>query len=55
MEMTEYDIEVQYAWKIFKETKQLQQILMKRYYYEFMELKKKELYTLDEFVKELPF
>ena len=55
MTITEDDIEAQFAWAIFKETKQLQQILLKRYYYEFMKLKENETYTLEEFVKALPF
>ena len=55
MAITEYDIEAQFAWSIFKETKQLQQILLKRYYYEFMKLKENETYTLEEFEKALPF
>lgn len=55
MTITEDDIEAQIAWLIFKETKQLQQILLKRYYYEFMKLKEKEIYTLEEFEKALPF
>ena len=55
MTITEDDIEAQFAWSIFKETKQLQKILLKRYYYEFMKLKEKETYTLEEFEKALPF
>jgi hypothetical protein len=55
MTITEDDIQAQLAWSIFKKTKQLQQILMKRYYYEFMKLKEKEMYTLEEFEKALPF
>ena len=55
MTITEIEIEAQFAWSIFKETKQLQQILLKRYYYEFMKLKEKETYTLEEFEKALPF
>ena len=55
MTISEDDIEAQFAWSIFKETKQLQKILLKRYYYEFMKLKENEIYTLEEFVKALPF
>ena len=55
MTITEDEIEAQFAWSIFKETKQLQKILLKRYYYEFMKLKENEIYTLEEFVKALPF
>jgi len=55
MTITEDEIEAQFAWSIFKETKQLQQILLKKYYYEFMKLKENEMYTLEEFEKALPF
>ena len=55
MTVNENDIEAQYAWTIFKETKQLQRILVKRYYYEFIKLKQSEEYFVEELVKELPF
>ena len=49
---SEYDIEVQYAWNTFKETRQLQKILLRRYYYEFMKLKEEEKYCLKAFEKD---
>jgi len=55
MHITEYDIEAQFAWDIFKETKQLQNLLVKRYAYEFVKLKQAEEEVCDEIEKTLPF
>ena len=47
-------IEIEWAWKIFKQTETLQKILIQRYHCEFIEQKKKEE-LLDQMEEYLPF
>ena len=55
MAMTEEElVEVQWAWKLFKTTEQLQQILLQRYHLEFIAQMEREN-SLREMEIQMPF
>lgn len=55
MKTSEIDIEAEYAWQIYKETKKLQRILVQKFYYDFINFKQNEECFTDELEKQLPF
>ena len=55
MNKSEHDIEAEFAWCIYKQTKELQRFLVKRFYYDFINFKKTEESFADELENVLPF
>ena len=55
MNISEHDIEAEYAWRIFKDTKKLQKTLEMRFFHDFIKFKETDEYFTEEQKKILPF